>query len=212
MAETRRRWRLSVAAAYNPAPMQRSVLTATFTALQEAQGGSNEARSLLLERLRGRLVLWATARLSDALRARHDPEDVAQEILLALHRDLEQFRGEDDRSFKAWVFRVAENRIRDLAQRESAQKRQLPEPREVEQTSPSQAAIRIESADRLRRAVGKLPDDHRRVIQLRRFEERETVDVAQLMGRTENAVRVLYFRAVKGLRAAMDEMGEIENE
>ena len=35
----------------------------------------------LLERLRPRLVLWASARMSPGLRAKLEPEDAAQEIL-----------------------------------------------------------------------------------------------------------------------------------
>jgi len=54
------------------------------------------------------------------VRAHYGPGDVTQEILLALHRDLEGVRGEDGRSFRAWVFRVAENRIRDLGRGEAA--------------------------------------------------------------------------------------------
>jgi RNA polymerase sigma-70 factor (ECF subfamily) len=172
--------------------------------LVRALDGSDEARGALLERVRPRLLLWLNARLSPSLRRELDPEDVAQDILLAAHRGLDGFRGEDDRQFFGWLFTLAENRIRDLADRYGAQKRQRAELPRKSETSPSVAAIRGEEAGRVREAVGRLPEEYRRVLQLRRFEEREVPEVARLMERSENAVRILYFRAIRALREEMD--------
>jgi len=173
----------------------------TLHELQAALEGNEEARGVLLERLRPRLVLWAAARMPDALRARLDPEDAAQEILLTLHRKLEKFEGGN---FHAWLFTVANNRLRDLIEHSAALKRRTPEPQSFSQTSPSSAAIRAESAVRLRSALGRLAADYREVIRLRRFEELETAAVAQAMGRSPNAVRLLYFRALKALKLELE--------
>jgi DNA-directed RNA polymerase specialized sigma24 family protein len=42
------------------------------------------------------------------------------------------------------------------------------------------------------------------VLQLLRLEERELPEVAAIMERSENAVRILYCRALKALRARMN--------
>jgi len=165
--------------------------------------GDEDARGPLLERLRPRLTLWATSRMSKQLRARMTAEDVAQEILLAVHRSLAQFSGGDGRAFRAWLFTVAENRIRDLANEANALKRRTPNPVSRSQTSPSGRAMATEMATRVREALTRLPEDYRRVIQLRRFEELETAEVAAAMDRSQNAVRVLYCRAIQALRAEM---------
>lgn len=178
----------------------------TLHELRDAQAGDDRAREALLERLRPRLVLWAATRMSPSLRAKLEPEDAAQEILLALHRSLGQFQGGDDRAFRAWLFTVAENRIRDLAEKAGALKRRTPEPLRRSQTSPSRGAIRTEMAAKVREALTRLPEDYRRVIQLRRFEEMDTADVAKAMDRSANAVRVLYCRALQALREEMGEM------
>jgi len=175
----------------------------TDAVLGKALEGDPASRGLLLERLRPRLVLWASARLSPDLRARTDPEDLAQDILLAVHRDLASFRGGPGAPFGAWLFRIAENRIRDAADYHGAAKgRAGPLPWEPP-TSPSAAALRSEAVARLRDAVGRLPEDYRRVVQLRRLEERPDAEVAALLNRTENAVRILYCRALKSLRAEL---------
>ena len=74
-----------------------------------------------------------------------------------------------------------------------------------DQTTPSIAAGRKESAARLRDALARLSDRHKQVIQLRRFEELEIAEIAKVMERSENATRILYCRAVQALRAHMVE-------
>ncbi len=179
----------------------------TARLLVRAREGDAAAREALLERLRPRLVLWASARLGPELRAEADPEDIAQEALLAVHRRLDEFRGDDRRAFLGWIFTVAENRIRDLADRAGAQKRQRAELPRRDRTSPSQAAARAELARRLAEAVARLDEPYRQVIRMRRFEEMEVGEIARRLGRSENAVRILYCRAIAALRDGMKQEG-----
>ena len=181
------------------------MLRDTVDLADRALAGDSAARGEFLERMRPRLVLWAATRMSAQLRARVEPEDLAQEVLLALHADLDGFDGRADRSFFAWVFRVAENRIRDQAAYHGAQKRQTPEPRSFSQTSPSQAFARKEQAARLLRAIESLPEDYRSVSACAAFEERSVAETATSMQRSERAVRTLYWRALGRLRDALGE-------
>ena len=183
--------------------MLRVDLNPTHAALRRALTGDEGAREELLARLRPRIVLWAASRMSSALRGKLEPEDVAQEVLLALHRDLDGFEEREGVGFLSWVFRIAENRVRDAAARFAAKKRQAEPLPARTGTSPSQAFARQEAADRLLTVVARLPEDYRTVIRLRRLEERGDVEVARLMDRSEIAVRVLYCRALKALRSEM---------
>jgi RNA polymerase sigma-70 factor (ECF subfamily) len=146
-----------------------------------------------------------STRLSPRLREIAEPEDVTQDVLIAIHRGLGDFRDQGDRAFYAWIFRVAENRIRDLSDYAGAKKRQPGRPIAVSQTTPGTVAIRSENFDRVHRALELLSEDHQRVIQLRRLEEREVSEVAKLMDRSENAVRILYCRALKELQRHLRE-------
>lgn len=141
--------------------------------------------------------------MSPFLRSKLDPEDVAQEVLLAVHKDFATLRGDEDGAFFRWLFTVAENRIRDLADHHGALKRRLPPPHSFTQTSPSDAASRREDLDRMNVALGGLSDVHREVIVLVRIEDRGVAGAAQRLGRSENAVRLLYCRALKALRASI---------
>lgn len=177
-------------------------LADTHDLLRETLSGSEDALGRLLERLRPRLVLWVAGRLSASLRGRVEPEDVAQDTLLAVSNGIRAFQGTDPHAFFRWFFTVAENRIRDLVDHHGALKRQLPHPRSFSQTSPSTAASRREEVARALTALASLPDGYREVIVLRKIEERSVSEVAALLKKSENAVRVHYCRALKALREA----------
>lgn len=180
----------------------------TTLLLQAALDGKSEARSALLDRLRPRMLLWVASRMSPALRAKVEPDDAVQEVLLAVHKGLDGYEPRDEAAFFAWLFRIAENRIRDLVDHHGAQKRQPRELQSVSQTSPSAAAQRQEQVDRIAQAVEGLPTDYRDVIRLRRLQELDCTQVAEVMGRSENAVRILYCRALKALSRQLADSSE----
>jgi len=169
--------------------------------------GEDVDRGEMLEYLRPRLVLWATSRLSPGLRAKLEPDDVAQEALMAVHRSLGGFQGNNHKAFLAWVFKIAENRIRDLADHFGAQKRQKIQPLTFSQTSPSTVIARTEEVQKVAQALELLPEDYSEVIRLRRFEELSVAEIAELKGKSANAVRILYCRALKALKLALHEEG-----
>jgi RNA polymerase sigma-70 factor, ECF subfamily len=66
--------------------------------------------------------------------------------------------------------------------------------------SPSAEAIAFEQTRAIQEALGRLPEDYRRVILLRYQEERSFEDIGRLLGLTPNAARKLWLRAVKRLQ------------
>jgi RNA polymerase sigma-70 factor (ECF subfamily) len=69
--------------------------------------------------------------------------------------------------------------------------------------SPSSLASRKESALRLADALARLPADYQTVLVLRVLEELPAEEVAQRMGRTAGAVRMLQMRALAALRTEL---------
>ena len=123
-----------------------------------------------------------------------------------MNGSIEGFDGREYGAFRGWLFTVAGNAIRDAAKYYKAKKRQTPEARSPSQTSPSERAARSEALDRMKTAIGELRTDDQEVIRLRCFEELPHAEVAERMGRTETAVRILYCRALKNLRAVVARM------
>jgi RNA polymerase sigma-70 factor (ECF subfamily) len=57
-----------------------------------------------------------------------------------------------------------------------------------------------EQASAIQKAMERLPEEYRRVIQLRYEGERPFDDIGKLLGLTPNAARKLWVRAIKRLR------------
>ena len=86
--------------------------------------GSPRAWDDLIESIQpASLLVLIESRMSERLRARYTAEDVLQESLLMAWRDRHRCVWKGTRAFRAWLVAIIENRIRDLADFESAQKR-----------------------------------------------------------------------------------------
>ena len=142
------------------------------------------------------------------LRRHLDAEDVLHDAWLVLLRDSKQSAATgsaDELSHR--LVAIAELRLLDAARRRS----RIEILREIEldaQESDADAAVaRIEAEEdtnRLRRAMHRLSTSHRRVLELRYWDEFEFVDVAAALGLpTSNAARTLHKRALASLRRIM---------
>ena len=100
--------------------------------------------------------------------------------------------------YSAWLYRVAGNLL--------ARERRRPGWAELQPEMPDNApdladlAVRRESDDVVREAVAALPPDQRQVVLLRFGGDLSNREIAQLMHRSEGAVKLLTFRALTALR------------
>jgi RNA polymerase sigma factor (sigma-70 family) len=125
-------------------------------------------------------------------------EDAAAQVFLKSMERLHQFKGG---SFKAWLYAIAVNALRDLARAD----RSLPPPDDLADwqdpaASPEEQAIARADIDELRHALTHLPDEWRNVVELR-LERLSCDEVARALGtgRTAEWVRQVHHRAVQRL-------------
>ncbi len=130
-----------------------------------------------------------------------DRDDLLQEILLAVWRALPTFRG--DSSERTFVYRVAMNRARTFRSRRY-RRAELPVTEAFHDPVPPPDAIIAErdERDRLTRAVRALPASLRDVA-LPYLEDLSIAEIAELLGITENNVRVRLARARQQLRTLL---------
>jgi RNA polymerase sigma factor (sigma-70 family) len=217
-AAARRRALLAVRG-LGPHPIIRRVEPAEAELYQRATGGDAAALELLLERYMPQLHAFVRLRLDAVVRARESSMDVVQSVcreLLAAKGAFE-FQGED--RFRAWLFTSALNKILEkqrfhrLAKRDLG--RELPatagaEAAEVAAASlltPSLHAIGRETAQKLEDALDALSPEHREVITLARVVRLPHRVIAEVMERSEEAVRQLLARAVLRLTLELRERG-----
>jgi RNA polymerase sigma-70 factor, ECF subfamily len=97
--------------------------------------------------------------------------------------------------FSAWLLRIAANAVIDASRRA---RRAQPQAEAIEVPEPEH--VDASGRARLFRAVGALPEDQRRVIELRFAEELPVREIAARLGRSEGAVKQLQLRALRALR------------
>jgi RNA polymerase sigma-70 factor (ECF subfamily) len=192
--------------------------------LEEARGNAgDEARGQLLESYRGYLTLLARLEIGRKLQGKVDPADLVQETFLEAHRGFARFEGRTEAEFLAWLRGILAHRLAKLLRRYlGTQQRDIRLERElavaidqssqvldrglmVLSSSPSQQAKNREQAALLAEALGRLPEDYREVLILRHLEEQTFPEVARRMGRSVEAVKKLWARAVPRLREVLGE-------
>jgi RNA polymerase sigma-70 factor (ECF subfamily) len=152
---------------------------------------------------------------------KQDAEDTTQEVLLQSLKKLSKF--ESPRALVVWLYKVAKTRClmsrrkSKFAPKESLSLEELmPDKKELagfaQKTveTPETAALRRETAKRLRGAVQKLPPEYRLVLVLRDMEELSDVDVAEITGLKPGTVRVRLHRARLFVRKELERSATVE--
>jgi len=188
------------------------------------RSGEAGAREELFAHYQHYLYVLAQAQLGKRLRAKCAPSDLVQQTLLEAHRDFAAFQGRHEGELLAWLRRILAHNLFNEARRYGARQRDagrevsLDRVREgVDHSSlllqrclaasgptPSQVAQEHESAAHLAETLSRLPEDYQTVLLLRVFEGLPAEEVAQRMGRSAGAVRMLQMRALTALRQKME--------
>jgi len=141
------------------------------------------------------------------LRTRAEAEDVVQDVFV---RVIERRRSlQAIRDMRVWLIRIAWNLALDRRRR--IRPEQMDENfAETLAASAVSAGERLEQAQRMSavlREMERLPKTERQVLLLSAIEELGTAEMAQVLGRSESAVRALLFRARTRLRERLEARG-----
>ena len=189
-----------------------------------AREGQSGALAQILDAYRNYLRLIAATCFERQLRGKADPSDVVQDALLKVHENFHQFRGATERELLAWMRAILARLLIALDRRFRGAERQVGREQSLEDVvdrsslaldgllanrhdSPSSRARQREQSVLLADALARLGPDDREVITLRNLLELEWEEVARRMGRSADAVRMLWTRAVRHLG---DQLGEEE--
>lgn len=187
----------------------------TRALLARAKDGDEQAAERLFEQAGERVLLFIRLRLGPKLSQQVDPMDMLQETWVAALESFQRFEATGPGAFAAWLCRLAENRIADLARRGGRLKRTPPGQKQAvtvlldrvrhSATGPLSAAVRGERESRLSEALQGLPEEEREVAILRHFQELSLEDIADRVGASPSAVRRRLGRALTALGRAMAE-------
>jgi RNA polymerase sigma-70 factor (ECF subfamily) len=187
--------------------------------LGQAIQGDQEALSTLLKRECPNVRTHIHARIAAAHRSLFDAEDVMQVTYLEAFLHIRGFVPQGPGSFGAWLRRLAENNLRDAVRELEREKRPSPEKRVaavgsnsyvalVERltsatSTASRALAREETRQALQQVLQRLPPDYADAIRLYELEELSGPEVAERMGKSHGAVRMILARARERLAAML---------
>ena len=149
-------------------------------------------------------------------------EDIMQEVLHQVHRDIGTFKGDSEGEFLAWIHQIARNRVKDQIRRDTSKKRQCDLQRLIDvgeevsrdgriergkTPSPSGAAMKKEAAAAVHDAIAQLPEHERLVVQMHYIDGYTLADIAQLGNQKANVVRATLQRAREHLKSKLDKSG-----
>jgi RNA polymerase sigma-70 factor, ECF subfamily len=159
--------------------------------MRSAISGDDAAYDRLLKAVTPVLRAGARRGLARAGQPLNQSEDIAQDILLAVH--LKRHTWDVNAPFAPWLFAIARNKLIDqLRRREKRFAETLSEPVE-ERASPSELAAQLES----------LPARQREVLQSIAVENASIRETAAKFSMSEGAVRVALHRGLATLTAKL---------
>ena len=166
--------------------------------VRRAQKHDQEAFAQLYEEHFDRIYRYVTLRIGDEMEA----EDLTQQVFLNALRSISSFRWKGI-PFSAWLFRIARNQAVDYLRKKKRTAAPLDESLASSGDSPQLAAERKLDIERLLSATKQLTEAQREVISLRFTSELSIAQVAEVMGKSQGAVKALQHSGIVALRKAL---------
>lgn len=132
----------------------------------------------------------------------HVAEDLAAQTFMRALRSIHRYEVQGV-PFAAWLFRIAHNLVANWHRDSSRHAMlELPEsqPTERESDNPEEVAERREAIDDLHAAIQTLAPDRQQLLLLKFVVELPNARIAEIMGRTEGAIKALLHRTVASLK------------
>jgi len=168
-------------------------------------------------------VRWIVRlRMGGELRSKLESMDLVQDVFISALRDLGNFTYKNEGDFLRWLSKIAENRLRDNLDRLHADKRDIRkevrlksyEPTTgdsfvaalgpIDNTTPSVIMSRREDLAKLAKAIDALTSEYKEVIVLTKIEGLSYKEIAESLGKSSDAVRMLVSRAMAALSGAFE--------
>lgn len=189
--------------------------------VEKLRAGDTDALARYLTLRQRDLLVFVERQLGPGLRRKLEPDDILQETSIEALRSLGKFDLGDRDPF-SWLCQIAERKIIDAhrhffeaqkraAGREAAlgtpggdsEHAALVDLLVASMTTASQAFSRNLKEVKLLEALARLPEDQREVLRLRYIEGLPSKEIAERIGKSDGAVRVMLTRSLGKLQDLM---------
>ena len=193
--------------------------------VERVQQGDGVALNLYIQHQKEHLLAVITKKMSEPLKAKVEPQDILQEVLMSAVSSFAKLDWKSRHPF-TWLCQLADRRIVDahrryvLAEKRSSNREvslnrpsgsssdepagELVDLLVKSMTMPSAAFSRNQREIRMQAAINELPEITREAIRLRYIEGWSSKQIANELQKSDAAIRVLLTRSLKQLHAVLE--------
>ncbi|MBN2074723.1 MAG: RNA polymerase sigma factor [Dehalococcoidales bacterium] len=128
-------------------------------------------------------------------------EDITQEVFLKAWKAIGSCKGKE-KTFSSWLYRIAHNLIIDKLRKHQKQSSREAELLEDVRDTADRMEISLEQKDLLK-VIELLPPNQRQVIVMKFIEGMDNREIAETIGKSTGAIRILQMRALEALRKTL---------
>ena len=178
----------------------------------------NEANEFF--QYRGYLHFLAKQLLSTHYNGKLDQSDIVQQTLLKAFAKQAQFQGQTEAEMLAWLRQILARTVAHATRELHSKKRDIKREQSIladldasstrlesllagKEATPSQNVMRKDQIRIVAAAIESLPEEQRRIVILRYWEEKSLREISTLLGKSTSAVAGLLHRAMKKLRGLL---------
>jgi len=166
---------------------------------EDAQSGNPDAFVQIFDELSDSIYKFLVFRVRDPEVAK----DLMSQTFLEAWSSLKRYH--PDRSFKTWIFSIARYKLIDYYRAFKPKisldaVMEMPDKTDIE----AETSVAAEHAQILS-ALDQLPEMYQTVLKLKLVEELDYSEISDIVGKTENNLRVIFKRGLDKLREVLDE-------
>lgn len=168
------------------------------TIVDKAQNGDEKAFGELYDIFSNRLFAFIMVKTSH----RPTAEDLLQEVFIKIWKALPKYEKQDVQ-FSSWLYAIASNHIKDHYRAVSRRPQTNELLENIDKVTDEDLSKPIDNEflkNDLEKVLEQLPENYREVVQCRFLSDLTVSETAQVVGKTELAVRVIQTRALSKLR------------
>lgn len=174
-----------------------------YNRLAEIAIDDDEAFTELYERYFPTVYAMIFARLKDVTTS----DDIVSEIFIKVALNLD--RHDKKFAFSTWLFKIASNTLADYFRRQKRNREDswddFLELKAPKSEQPEEKFLVSELTKDLLRALDKLSDRQRQIIELKYWSELSNVEIAEMLNLSASNVGFIHYQAIKRLRELLNE-------
>ena len=173
----------------------------TLTLVERAKRYEHQALTRLCELYYRDVYSYIYYRVSNV----QDAEDITDDVFLKMVEAIRSCRARGERSFLAWLFRIASNSVIDHHRRQAVRNHLPLDEKHLPMHAGPEIPVETKlTQERLQQAIPKLTDDQQQVIILKFIEGLSNAEAAQILGKSEGAIKALQHRGLISLRRILE--------